>query len=554
MIFPRGRWRLFIFLLFTFQAASAQDTFYVDGANGNDGNPGTGLTLAWRTIQKACSSAVPGSTVYITGGVYHENIVVEVSGAFNNPITFRNYNADSVILDGTGTSGTTMISMTDKSFLVFEGMTIRNLIKQDAQGILVECSPEGYVNSLEFRDLSITHIGWTDNPLALPLPADNAQPFIVYGEGSTAQNAVMDVEISNCRVFGNITGFSEAVSLDGNIAGFNISNNIVYDNTNIGIDVAGNYGVCSDPMLDHAREGWITDNTCHDNISLYATSAGIYADGAQTVFIERNRCYNNGYGIEVGCEMDGFSSHITVTDNLLYGNLESGMAVGGYTTQTTGQVVLSLFRNNTFFMNDVTETGSGELYITKASDCWYTNNIFYANEQGIHYVLEGILPQADNHFDYNGMFQTPWDAGFVNPVLPDPDLHLSEGSPCIDTGDPSTQLFQGETDFQGSYRIVGNTIDQGAYEKGPGIGISGLNGGSSAISIFPNPAADFVTISMEGIQGSMAVAVFDIRGERVITGVAGRDRITLDISTLTPGLYFVQVVSGNKTMTGKFLH
>ena len=334
--FSLVKWQLFICLLFTFQSVSGQDAFFVDGTNGNDGNTGTELTHAWRTIQKACSSAVPGSTVFITGGIYHENIVVEVSGSLNHPITFRNYNADSVIIDGTGTPGTTMISMTDKSFLIFEGLTIRNLIKQGAQGILVECSPAGYVNSLYFRNLVIRNIGWTDNPLALPEPADNAQAIIVYGEGSTSLNAIMGVEISNCRVFGNITGFSEAISLDGNISGFNISNNVVYDNTNIGIDVAGNYGVCSDPMLDHPRAGWITENTCYNNISFYATSAGIYADGAQTVFIERNRCYSNGYGIEVGCEMDGFTSHITVVDNLLYGNLESGMAVGGYTTLHRG--------------------------------------------------------------------------------------------------------------------------------------------------------------------------------------------------------------------------
>ena len=167
-----------------------------------------------------------------------------------------------------------------------------------------------------------------------------------------------------------------------------------------------------------------------------------------------------------------------------------------------------------------TETGSGELYITKASYCWFTNNIFYANEQGIHYVLEGILPQADNHFDYNGMFQTPWDAGFVNPVLPDPDLHLSEGSPCIDSGDPSTQLMRDETDFQGNYRIVGNAIDQGAYEKGPGIGIpfnpakvhSALHLSQSCSRFCDNQA-------WRGCKAAMAVTVFNIRGERVITGV-----------------------------------
>ena len=98
----------------------AQTSYYVDGVNGHDTSSGLALTHAWKTIQKACNAAVPNSTVLIKGGTYFENPVVNVSGTSGNPITFRNYQNDSVYIDGTGTVGTTMLQMTDKNYLNFD--------------------------------------------------------------------------------------------------------------------------------------------------------------------------------------------------------------------------------------------------------------------------------------------------------------------------------------------------------------------------------------------------------------------------------------------------
>ena len=49
----------------------------------------------------------PGSTVEIRGGVYHERVVVRVSGAPGAWITFRNYAGEHVRIDGTGSARTT---------------------------------------------------------------------------------------------------------------------------------------------------------------------------------------------------------------------------------------------------------------------------------------------------------------------------------------------------------------------------------------------------------------------------------------------------------------
>src|SRR6267154_1866668 len=96
-------------LLLQLQTALAQKAFYVDAAHGNNINNGLSPAKAWKTIQKAADSAKPGSTVYILKGVYKEKIEMHVTGTAAAPITFRNYNNDSVFVDGTGFAASSLL-------------------------------------------------------------------------------------------------------------------------------------------------------------------------------------------------------------------------------------------------------------------------------------------------------------------------------------------------------------------------------------------------------------------------------------------------------------
>jgi hypothetical protein len=81
--------------------------------------------------------------------------------------------------------------------------------------------------------------------------------------------------------------------------------------------------------------------------------------------------------------------------NLLFNNENSGLAIGGYDNNTSGQVLNSSFSNNTNM------DGSGEIYITKASNCLIENNIVFTNSQNILFTLVSILPQNNNQLNYN---------------------------------------------------------------------------------------------------------------------------------------------------------
>ncbi len=105
---------MIVFLL-TYQFLSAT-SFYV-ATHGNDNDPGT-FTQPWKTIQKACNAATPGSTVYIMQGTYYEKITVSVSGTPGNYITFTNYNNDTVIIDGTALPGITITSGIEREGII----------------------------------------------------------------------------------------------------------------------------------------------------------------------------------------------------------------------------------------------------------------------------------------------------------------------------------------------------------------------------------------------------------------------------------------------------
>jgi len=481
----------------THASAASGTILYVDGAQGNDQNDGLTLTTAWKTIQKSFDAAVAGSTVAIRGGTYYEQLTVHVSGTAGNPVTFTNYNNEQVIIDGSKNSGTTIVTIADKSYLVFSNLTVQHITKNNAVGVLVSAGKNGGASNLTFHNVAFKNINWTASASTKPNSNQNAQPFIAYGYGAAQANAITNLVIDSCEFSNNITGFSESLSLDGNIDGFTITNNKVHDNSNIGIAAIGHYGTSSNSQLDQSRNGLISRNTCFNNVASYATSGGIYIDGGANIQIDRNITYQNGYGIEVGNEENGTASNITVTNNLIYLNQVTGIAFGGYDTGTTGQVTNCVFRNNTFFKNNTNNDGSGEFYMTKASNCTVGNNVFYTNSQNTLFSLENISPQTGNTIDYNDWYTAGGNASDINinwrnssyssftdyktktgqdahssfkdPLFVStgttPDLHVKTGSPCLRTGNPAWITDATEKDLDGKPRVVNGAVDMGAYQQ-----------------------------------------------------------------------------------------
>lgn len=63
-------------------------------------------------------------------------------------------------------------------------------------------------------------------------------PLVIYAESSGSIN---NITVENCFIHDCDTGWSEALTLNGNVSNCLIKNCTIKDITNIGIDLAGNY-------------------------------------------------------------------------------------------------------------------------------------------------------------------------------------------------------------------------------------------------------------------------------------------------------------------------
>lgn len=559
-----------LFLLLIFETVSAQN-LYVDGTNGSNSNAGTSTATAWKTIQYAMTHATAGSTVYIRSGTYKETLTLNVSGAAGNPITFTNYNGELVYIDGNNLA-VTLLYISGKSNIAIIGLNFQNTLGNNSAGIIIE----GSSSNITFRKNTITNIRWTASPTTIPNSNKNSNPFVVYG--NNASQAITNLIIDSNEVYNNITGFSESMTLDGNVDGFSIAHNKVHDNTNIGILCAGNYKVSSTPATDHARNGVVQSNTTYNCTSSYATSGGIYIDGGQNIIVERNKSYGNGYGIEIGCEEPGITSFITVRDNILFDNQLAGIAIGGYNYPTTGEVLDCVIENNSFYKNDNTFSGSGEVMISKAGNCIFRNNIFYTNGQNIavsssynglqgntfnyndYYVPTGNttdLVFAFNANEYNGLSNfrssTSQEAAgifsdplFVNTVISNPateDFSLQATSLCINAGDPAHVIVSSEADYKNYMRIVNTVIDMGALEFGSVTGIGAAVVPFYSVVAFPNPVSDILTIKFEQNMVVQDLMIYNNLGAELFHSSYPDTNIVIDMNVFPKGIYFVMITS-----------
>jgi len=356
----------------------AQTNYYVatTGKNTNNGS----IEVPWQTIQYGVSQLNAGDTLNIMAGTYLGKIDLSTSGLINEEITIRNYNNDNVIINGlTLLDYEYLLKIENVNYINISGLKFQDYQKLDAIGILVINSSNISILDNEFSniDYSTTAIGQTPNA------SQNSQPIIVFGRDPL--NSITNLAINGNIIHDCETGWSECLSINGNIDGFEVKNNHIYDNTNIPIVAIGHEGECSDPILDQARNGLIKNNNIHDNPSAYAAAGGIYIDGGKSITIENNISNNNDYGIEIGCENKGnipndpSASNIIVRNNLIYSNKISGIALGGYNYPKSGKVETTTITNNTVFNNDTDNSYNGELLISFVENSIVENNIFYAN-------------------------------------------------------------------------------------------------------------------------------------------------------------------------------
>ena len=467
---------------------------YYVSVSGSDTNPGT-LALPWRHIQYAMDRTGAGSTVNVMTGIYNETVTFRNSGsASGGYLVLQNYTGNTPIIDGTGLpiSGETgLVVIENKAYVKLIGFEIRNLKAGGSSsafpaGIWIR----GNDAFIEIRNNSVHDI---ENSCS----RCGAHGIAVYGRDPNA--SIHDIIIDGNQVYNGQFGWSESMVLNGNVEKFVVSNNVVHDNDNIGIDFIGYEGENPDPALDRARDGTVVGNLVY-NINSYGNPAygtersagGIYVDGGTNIIIERNIVHHSNLGVELASEHRGKNtSYITLRNNFFYSNTQTGIAMGGY-DKRRGSTENCVIVNNTLYNNYTQGDWGAELYVQY--DTRYNiikNNVIYANSSR-RFIESWSAVMTDNVVDYNLYFApdggtngtwiwknvtyttfAAYQSGSGNdtnglvgsdPLLVStttPDLHLQSTSPAIDRG--QNLVESGTLDIDGQNRIQ-NIIELGADE------------------------------------------------------------------------------------------
>ena len=406
-------------------AAQTGSTYYVS-TSGSDSNPGT-MGSPWLTIQHAANSVTAGATVYVYGGVYGEAVNFPASGTASAPIIFESYPGQTAVIDGTSVACCTsnppssgndtqgLITIVNQSYVTISGFEIRNFSTSKATTTPAGVWITGSGTGVQLLNNLVHNITTTVEKNG------NAFGIAAYG---TSQTPISYLVISGNEVYDLKTGESESVNVDGNVTYFAITDNLVHDNDNIGIDAIGYEGV--GPVgYDEAMYGEISGNTVY-NISGIDNAGegdsydadGLYCDGCAYVTFENNLIHNVDYGIEVAsehkvCQSNGTEwsgpndtgtpgkgkdpcngRYVTVRNNVIYDSNACGISIGGY-SNSVGGTANAVIVNNTLYNNN-TKNQSSEFQIQfhsgSAQGNIFENNIVYAGTQNV-WIYSFVNPQ-----------------------------------------------------------------------------------------------------------------------------------------------------------------
>lgn len=82
-----------------------------------------------------------------------------------------------------------------------------------------------------------------------------------------------------------------------------------------------------------------------------------------------------------------------------------------------------------------------------------------------------------------------------------------------------------------------------------GLGLKSLTAGT--FKVFPNPASDFIILGNEQISEGR-FEIYNLLGEMVMQNIFA-EKQKIDISTLTKGIYLINIQNGSSTSAGKLL-
>jgi len=324
-------------------------------------------------LESAINSASAGTVIYMKAGAYsNAELYIDAKGSASNYITIKNYPGDKVEF-----TNSTVTFASSAKYVKFEGFILKDYTPNDDWGSCV--SFEGGASYIDFKNNEISNIKCRGTGEV------GVNAIVLTGDSSSSIN---NVTIENCYVYNCKTGWSEAITTDGNVENCVIKNCTVDNTGNIGIDLCGNFSwtgtVGSD--TNQSRNILVTKNKVMNCNSDYATSAGIYCDGGRDNTISYNIVYNSQCGIELGAEEKGAD----VKNFEVFGNtvVNCGRAIGAGAYLSTGAKHYNTnVYDNTIICNKANKWGENcAIFLERTTGFNFKNNIVYLKSSSTSFI------------------------------------------------------------------------------------------------------------------------------------------------------------------------
>jgi len=364
------------------------------------------------TIQAGIDAASNGDTVLVKDGTYLLTAAIDFKG---KAITVASQNgAGSTILDGQDTTRIAYFHTSEGNSSVLSGFTIQNGYSDQGGGIYLDNSSPT-ISNCTIRDNTV-----------------NVDPNSTsYGGGIASEDS--SPIITNCNIQGNSAlagGYGEA---HGG-----------------GIYVNGGSPVITNSIVsgNHAWAGGkgVGGGIASDSSSISITNTDIYGNSAAQGFY-----LNTGGGLYFAN-----STPLLINCTISYNESEAGAGIYFDQSSDFSQLV-----NCTIARNLASDSGGG-IYANSTSPK-IVNSILWEDTPGEVHQNGGTttITYSDVHGGYTGTGNINISPAFVN--IAAPDLHITAASPCINAGSNSAPYLPVQ-DKDGNARIIGTTVDMGAYE------------------------------------------------------------------------------------------
>ena len=439
-------------------------TRYVDASPHTPVSPYTSWATAATNIQDAINVAGFGETILVNDGIYKFGGISSARiHSVNKFPVIRSVNGPDVTIVR-GQSGYMCASLTDGT--VLSGFTLMNSTNTSSTGGVFCATTNCLVTNCIIANCSGLTAGGINGGTVIDC--------VLTNNSGRAGGAISNILI-NCKIISNHGFFG------GGAAGASLSNCLLVAND---CSFSGSYagGAIQSVLISCT----VSNNYAFGGGAFFGGGGGLYLCAARDSLISSNRIFGSSGGGAYFCGLsncvvqynysgssDGGGAYGgSLTNCLIVGNSAGASYFGGGAANATlnnclvtgnaaryGAGVASCAANNCTIVGNTnigTSSGAGAFLST------LNNSIIYYNQAVTNANISGCAltncctpslayPNIANSFTN--------DPSFVDP---NGDYHLQYDSPCINAGNNS--FTTNTNDLNGNPRIVGGTVDVGAYE------------------------------------------------------------------------------------------